>query len=162
MITGKMRHGTFRAATMICAIGLAAVSCSDDPAQPGTAPVYCSGSLSPKTTTICNGAAVILTLSDGPANGDDIAWSNMDEGRLSSAQNHAVFEAPSAGAGTARIRVRWPGPCELTSYVAFEPCDGGRDGAAAVDSAIDDGAAAVADADHDDCDDANIDAPDGG
>jgi len=104
-----------------------AAGCVEDTGDPGAAPVYCSSSLVPRTTTICNGAFVVLTITDGPASGVDIVWTS-DEGVLAYSENKAVFTAPSAGSGTARIRVRWPGPCDLTSYVAYEHCDGGPAG----------------------------------
>jgi hypothetical protein len=118
-------------------IGLSAARCSDDPAKPGMSPTYCTSSLSPKAETICNGASLILTLSGGPSAGEEIVWTS-DVGSLAHANDQAVFEAPSSGSGTARIRVRWSGTCDLTSYIAYEPCDGGTAGAdASTDASTD-------------------------
>jgi hypothetical protein len=149
-------------------------------------PTYCTSSLSPKTETICNGASLVLTLSGGPSAGEEIVWTS-DVGSLAHANDRAVFEAPSSGSGTARIRVRWSGTCDLTSYIAYEPCDGGAAGADAStdaggawldarddsaeagvdggdggDDAGNDDARADADAGPDVSDDAAVDAPDAG
>ena len=142
------------------------------------APVYCASSLSPKTTTICNGASVVLILADGPATGVAVEWTS-DVGSLAYTEDKAVFTAPSSGAGTARIRVRW-GSCDLTSYVAYEHCEGGTagsDGGNGADTGADgapdasdesdgqdgpagDGAETDADGALDASDDASGDAPD--
>jgi hypothetical protein len=114
--------------------GAGAQGCADESAQPGPAPGACASVLSPQTATICNGTSVILTLSGSPPAGTDIAWES-DFGSLTHADDKAVFTAPSSGSGTTRIRVRWLGPCDLTSYVAYEPCDGG---AASRDASADD------------------------
>jgi hypothetical protein len=165
------------ATALLAAIG--AAGCTDDSAQPD--PGACTSLLSPKTATICTGTSLILTLTGGPPAGSDIAWES-DFGMLAYADDKGVFTAPSSGPGTTRIRVRWPGPCDLTSYVAYEPCDGGADGAANADASEggsadadasgggpadadasegDDGAAG-ADAGQDGLDDAVADAPDAG
>jgi hypothetical protein len=112
--------------------GFASAGCTED-AEPGMAPVSCESSLSPKAATICTGSWIILKLSNGPPEGTDIAWtSDVGVGQLAYADDKAVFTAPSSGSGTTRIRVRWAGPCDMTSYIGYEPCDGGArlDGAA--------------------------------
>jgi hypothetical protein len=137
---------------LLCGAG--GQGCANDSAQPGPAPGACASSLSPQTATICNGTSVILTLSGSPPAGTDIAWES-DFGSLAHADDKAVFTAPSSGSGTTRIRVRWPGPCDLTSYVAYEPCDSG---AASRDASADEDASADASADEDASADASADA----
>jgi hypothetical protein len=147
MTLAHMKTGRAFVAVSIGAFlfGAGAQGCADGSAQPGPAPGACASALSPQTTTICNGASVILTLSGSPPAGTDIAWQS-DFGSLTHADDKAVFTAPSPGSGTTRIRVRWPGPCDLTSYVAYEPCDSG---AASRDASADEDAPADASADAD-------------
>jgi hypothetical protein len=131
--------------------GLGAAGCVDD--SPQQAPVACASLLSPKTETICNGTSLILTVSDGPPAGSDVVW-DSDIPSLTHAGGKAVFTAPSSGSGTTRIRVRWT-DCDLTSYIAYEPCDGG---AVVLDAAAD----ADADGAQAESGDAPVDAPDAG
>jgi hypothetical protein len=173
-MSGTGRRSRAFAAMIVGAalVGLSAARCSDDPAKPGMSPTYCTSSLSPKTETICNGASVVLTLSGGPSAGEEILWTS-DVGSLAHSNDQAVFEAPSSGSGTARIRVWWSDVCDLTSYIGYEPCDGGAagsDAGAGLDARNDsaeagmDGGDGSDDAGGDGSDDAGADAeagPDG-
>jgi hypothetical protein len=143
--------------------GFALAGCAED-SEPGMAPVSCESALSPKAATICTGSSIILKVFNGPPEGTDIAWtSDVGVGQLAYADDKAVFTAPSSGSGTTRIRVRWAGPCDMTSYIGYEPCDGGAFVDGAVDGAADaDAADDASDAGSDGIGDAAPDAPEAG